>query len=206
MSVLKDMTKGVMTTKATKAAKLTPVAGESGTTVAQAAAAVLPNDLPGRFMSSEELGEAAKGLRSHAATLLGVADAIDLLIDTNARRSDKVDTKALAEDAKRAEERAADARVAEANASEETTEEFKSRMQRLSAEAQAAVFTAADDDGAAEEPVALPDIEPLVIDEPAPEGWSCSEHPKVKPITMNARNGSSYLMCGDDDCEQYERK
>lgn len=188
MSVLQQMTKDIMTPKATKAAGLTPVAGETGMTVA-AMAQVIPNDLPGRFMSSEDLGLAAASLREHAATLIATADAIDALIDSNARRSPTVDAKATAAAAKKAAEQEADRKAAAADEAD-GGEPLKDRLERLSAEAQAAVFTAADDDGTTEAPAS---------------GWVCPDHGAKDLSTVTPRKGDPYIMCGVGDCEYFER-
>lgn len=85
MSVLQDMTKGIMETKATKAAKLTPVAGESSTTVEQAAMSVAEKFLPFPFDSlSQTLTGVSLQLRREAAALIEVADKLDAIQNVGA--------------------------------------------------------------------------------------------------------------------------
>lgn len=200
MSVLQDMTKDIMTTKATKASRLTPVAGENPMTV-QEVAKVIPNDLPDRFMSSEELGVAAASLREHAATLIGVADSIDALIESSARRTPTVDPKVAKAEAKKAAEKAADER-AKANKPDDGSEEFKERLDRLSAEAQAAVFKSADDTKKESPFNSLPREVPKA--EPQPAGWECPTHGDLSLTTVKPRKGEPYLMCGIGDCEEFQ--
>lgn len=198
MSVLKDMTTGIMTTKATKAARLTPVAGESPTTVQQAAAALGIPDIPEVFLTNEAVTDIARDLRAQAITLLAVADALDRRTGVPSERFDV--TKATVESRRKAE-READARVAAAEPTApvlpdvpavDGEEPFTERMKRLTAEAQAATFKAADDDGQTADPQVS-------------GAWVCEVHPDVKPISVKARDGRSYSMCGDDNCERYEK-
>lgn len=219
MTVLQDMTKGLMTTKATKAARLTPVAGESSTTVAQMAAALAIPDVPEVFLTNEAVADIAKDLRRQAALLIEVADALDKRTGVP---SERFDVKAVAQAAVKQAEAEADARAAaeeptpnaavlpEVSLDDESVanvdpraydddeepeeEPFSARMKRLTAEAQASVFKAADDDGTAAEPVA-----------PAEAGWTCPDHPGVQPTIVTPRKGNPYRMCGNDACERYEK-
>lgn len=188
MSVLQDMTRDIMTTKATRASKLTAVAGESGMTVAQAAAAI--PDVPEVFLTNEAVIDIARDLRKQAASLIAIADALDA--HTGAP-SERFDAKAHAISEQKAAEKAADLKHAKPD---DGAEEFGDRMKRLMEEAQAATLTAADDDGTAEEPVAP--------DEPT-TGWVCPDHGAKSLTTVNPRKGDPYIMCGVGDCEQYEK-
>lgn len=195
MSVLQDMTKDIMTTKATKASKLTPVAGESGMTVA-AVAATLPNDV-GVFMSNEALIDHAKALRKFAADAVTIADGLDAMAASNTLppSAPQVDEKAAKAAAKKAAEQEGDRKAAASGTGPAVHDngEFAARLARLQQEAQASVFTAADD--GAEEPVAA-----------KTDGWSCPEHGPDFLTTINPRKGDPYLMCDVPDCEQYEKR
>jgi hypothetical protein len=180
---------GIMSRKASKASKLTPVAGETGMTVAQAA--VLPNDI-GLFMSNEAITIHAQALRKFASDAIIIADGLDAMVGESS--APKVDEKKAAVEAKVTAEKAADARIA---AEEEATgESFSDRMKRLTASAQASAFKAADDGGSENE--ADGDAE-------ATSGWECPEHGDLNLTTLTPRKGEPYLMCGIGDCEQFEQ-
>jgi metal-dependent amidase/aminoacylase/carboxypeptidase family protein len=162
-------------------------------TVTQAALAV-PNDT-GMFMSSEVAMDHAKYLRKTAADLIAIADGLDARFasDTVSPSAPVVDEKAAKKAAKKAAEDEGD-RKAAAREADDGSEDFKVRMKRLSDEAQAATFTAAD--AGSPEPEA-----------PAPPttGWVCPEHGDFQLTTVKPRVGDPYLMCGVGDCEHYER-
>lgn len=204
MGVLDQMTAGITQRKAEKAgATLTPVGVEANGT--KPSLASLPNDLPGRFMAAEELGEAARTLREKAQLLLDTATAIDALIAETAQRKTKGDDKQAAEDATKAAERAADEADRERKAKagkkktkvEESPEEFNDRMKRLQAEAQASVFTSSD-------------AEPKEQAAPASTtsgGWTCPEHgdEDIEELTSRLRP-DGYLACAVAGCGEFEPK
>lgn len=194
MSVLNDMTKasmGIMQAKAAKASKLTPVAGESSMSVAQAALGI--PEIPQVFLTNEAVRDVAVSLRAKAALLIEVADGLDLLTLMPTDRSANADRSTKVEQAKVAE-RAADERAATVLSPEAAR--FAANMKRLSAEAQAAAFTAVDD-GADPEPVAP---QPVVAD-----GWNCPDHGGASLIDTVSRKGRAYRMCGVDGCERFEK-
>lgn len=195
MSVLNDMTKGIMQTKADKASKLTPVAGESAMSVAQAAVALLGiPEIPQVFLTNEAVRDVAADLRRQAALLISVADGLDIMTALSTvpqpdRSADVEQTKVV--------ERAADERAARVETPQ--AEEFAARMKRLSASAQAAAFAAADDDGTAE-PVAP------VTAAPVPGGgWACPDHGTQDLIPTVSRKKREYTMCGVEGCERFEK-
>lgn len=199
MSVLDDMTKGITERKAKAAGpKLTPVGTEASPTKPS-----IPADLPKRFMAGEELTEVARDLRARAEQLVAIADALDDYAGSSSQPV--VDTKAAAADAQREKEREADekhrARLAEAEAKKaaelpeldvdaDVAEGFTERLERLSKEAQAAVFTAADD--TAEEPEKT-------------AGWACPTHLRANLKTTTSRKGRTYSMCVAPGCDEFER-
>lgn len=164
-SVLQEMTKGIVDRKASKAAGLTPVAGETTTSVADVAKRGIP-DVPEVFLTNEAVADIARDLRSQAATLVAVADALDLHTDTitQPRADRREDTKAA--------ERAADAKIAERNG-DKTTEEFAADFLAKQSAAQAATFT---------------------TDPPVTDGWDCPDHPGQWKA-LKARGGSTYRAC-----------
>jgi hypothetical protein len=180
---------GIMTRKASKASKLTPVAGETGMTVAQAAS--IP-EVPEVFLTNEAVTDVARDLRRQAALLVEVADGLDILTTTSTVKVP--DEKKEAIGAKVVAEKAADARIAAVE--EATGESFSDRMKRLTASAQASAFKAADDGGSENE--ADGDAEEA-------SGWECPEHGDLNLTTLTPRKGEPYLMCGIGDCEQFEQ-
>jgi hypothetical protein len=200
VSVLQDMTKDIMTTKATRSQKLTAVAGESGMTVASVAL-TLPNDV-GVFMSNEALIDHAQALRKFAADAIAIADGLDAMAaGPNLPPSlPVIDEKAAAINAKKAAEQEGD-RKAAASKADDGSEAFKERLDRLSAEAQAAVFTAADDDGTQPESP----FNSLPHELPVTDGWTCPEHGSKDLSTITPRKGDPYRMCGVGDCEYFEK-
>lgn len=207
MSVLQDMTKGILETKATKASKLTPVQGETSTTVAAMAAALLPNDV-GIFMSNETLASHADDLRKFAANLIAVADGLDAMVRGEKPAGPVADREAeggpeyarilstpggKVKDAEAAKTKWLEA---QADAKHAATEEpFDERMVRLSKEAQSAVFASLDD-GAAVEPAPAP---------VSSEGWQCPDHGRTAIQHTKSRKGREYDMCMAPDCDHFER-
>lgn len=191
MSVLNDMTKGIMQAKADKASKLTPVAGESAMSVAQAAAALGIPEVPQVFLTNEAVRDVAADLRVKAALLIAVADALDQR--TGLPTVPQATRSAVAEQVK-VVERKADEKAARTETPEAA--KFAARMQELSAEAQAHAFAAADD-GADPEPVA-----PKTV---VSDGWNCPDHGAESLIDTESRKGRKYRMCGVDGCERFEK-
>lgn len=191
MSVLEDLTKGIMNPKADKAHRLTPVGGEATTTVAQLAAG-LPNDL-GMLMSNESLHQAAIDLRAHAAVMLTVADAIDKLTGEapfwthpSEPEPGAKPTKAQKEAAKATYEKESDARV-KAKASPEAV---AAMMQPIITD-----ITALDD-GATEEPEAP---------QPAATGdWTCPDHGATSLVKLTSRSKREYLACDVRGCDEFD--
>ena len=186
MSVLQDMTKGIMETKATKASKLTPVEGETGTTVAQAAASI-PKDLPNVFMADASTRMIAQDLRRHAATLIQMADDLDTLYGESTAKVEKPEP---------ADPRPIRSGTGGKKAADPVTDEatFEASLAAKSAAAQAQVFAALDD-GADEEPAA-----------PATDGWVCPQHGTDNLVTLTARkSGRVYQSCAVANCEQFEK-
>lgn len=195
-SVLDQMTAGIMGPKATKAAKLTPIKGEESTTVAAMAGLTIPADVPGVLMAREGMADVAKDLRTQAGFLLAVADGLDVILgvpDAVERDAEKkaATDKALAE--KEADRKAADRKAAEAGdkrAEKRMTEqeEFEAGLAAKAEAAQAATFTALDDDGTVE---------------PAAPVWTCPTHGEANIHNLVARkSGRKYRACGS--CDQYE--
>src|SRR6478736_800617 len=106
--IFDQMTSEVTERKADAGATLTPVGREKGGPAAKGP--VLPNDLPGMFMSSEVMGETARTLRYQAQHLWEVADAIDRFIEESATRGGpQPGEHATPQDEQKAREAAADA-------------------------------------------------------------------------------------------------
>lgn len=209
-SVLNQMAAGIMGEKQAKAARLTPVEGE------EAAPPILPNDLPGKFMSNEALYDAARDLRRHAAQMIEVADALDRLVgerteassSTPAQRAQQEqherEVAADAAAAKRAiiekaagddtededppEKAAATLERAAIETEDGTKEEFDARMERLRAEAQGKTFTGKE---------AAPGSDG------ADDGWACPTHGQFKDATSS--RGRTYRRCPVAECKEFER-
>lgn len=175
MGMLDEMTKGIKERKVEAAGpRLTPVGTE--------ASPVKPSipEVKEVFLTNEAVTDIAKDLRKQAQLLLNVAEGLDQLTGTVHELPDVV------ADAK-AEERAADKKAAE-------REELGERMKRLTDEAQAAVYAAAD--AVTEEPVAPKQT----------VGWECPKHPNDEPIRLTSRKGRSYLACDQVGCTQFEKE
>lgn len=187
MSVLDDMTKGIMTTKATKAARLTPVKGEQPNTVAEEASR-LPNDVPGVIFAREGVADIARDLRKQAEYLTNVADGLDVILGVP--EAVERQTKAEADIDRKLAEKEADRKAAGLE------EPFANRMARLAAEAQAATFAAADDGG---EDVAAPVVAP------ATGGWTCKVHGDSSLTQLVSRANRKYMACQATGCKQFEK-
>ena len=197
MSVLQDMTKGILDTKATKAAKLTPVAGETTTTVAQMAAGI--PDIPQVFLTNEAVADVAKDLRRQAALLIEVADGLDILTATKTAVAPPDTT---VEDTKAAE-KAADEKARTTGAGTVLTPEAQKlvdHMTELQASAQSATFASLD--AGAEEPSQPMGNESSADTGVAPTGWVCPDHGgTVQQLT--SRKGRVYMAC--TECDQFEK-
>lgn len=127
MSVLQDMTKGIMQTKATKASKLTPVAGESERTVEQAAMTVAEQFAPFPFDSlGQTLLQVSARLRLEAKALVESAEHLEAVANVG---PDHPQGKVPAAEPINAQRK------------------FEADLAEKQAKAQAEVFTAADADG-----------------------------------------------------------
>lgn len=184
-AVLDDMVAGIMGIKADKAVRLTPVGTET---------ARLP-EVPNVFMAPEALADVAKDLRRQAQLLLDVAAGIDVIlgvpeaVNAEHARKDAVEQK-LAE--READRRVADREAAEsgdkrAAARVSDTEAFDERMARLQAEAQAAVFKAAD-----------------VESDDAPS-WTCPTHGATDIRHLTSPKGRKYDACGVPNCKDFQK-
>lgn len=189
-SLLQQMTQGitaesVMERKAERATKLTPVKGESTTSVGQMAAG-LP-DIEGHFLTKEELADIARDLRKKAATLIDVADGIDLVTGLPT-----VEVVKPADNTKSKEKAADEAAAARKEASQAA---FDQRLADQAAAAQAAAFASADD-GADEEPEAP--------EAPASGGnWVCPKHGDANIRVVQSRT-RTYRAC--ESCDEFEPK
>jgi hypothetical protein len=196
MGVLDDMTKGITERKAKATGpKLTPVGLESSPTKPSQK---LPDDI-GPFMSNEAMHVAAKDLRKHAALLLEVAASIDDL--TGLSSTVIFDPAAIAAALKRQEEAEGDRKAREraAKAAPEplpeleaiVEEDFATRLDRLSTEAQVAVFANLD-----------------IVTEtvPRPAGWACPDHGASTLKQLESRKGRKYMACQTAGCREFERE
>lgn len=180
-SVLDQMTGGIAGRKSDKATQLTPVGMERKP--------VLPNDLPGQFMSSEALADAAKDLRVKSRLLYDIANSIDTLVGQVFGHTEEpepevaVDTKAV--------EQAADAAHRARQEPEQDPgqdgSDFATTFARKSAAAQAAAFAQAD------EPVET---------EPVETAWACPEHGFDNIRILTSRKGRSYPACS---CGEFQK-
>lgn len=187
MSVLQDMTRGIMQTKATKASKLTPVAGESSTTVAQVAAGI--PEVGNVFLTNEAVADIAKDLRKQAAILLDVAGGLDALTSLPSKPAVsevvvKAREQALAE-------KAADEAAQQRDADE--TDKFAASLAAKTEAAKAAVFANLDDGE---------DEEPFASEAPA-DGWVCPDHGASTIQELTSRKGRVYRAC--TQCDEFEK-
>lgn len=187
MSALDDMTKGIMETKATKAVKLTPVKGESGTTIAGygvAIPAAFPFDDPVMFI------QALKDARIEFAFITRGIDAMltGFGVDLSTLPGGSVVGSQPAPDPIKAREQAADATAAVRQAV--ITEKLQGEAQR------AAVFAAADDDGTEA---------PVVSDATPRSGWTCSDHPSATSTQLTSGKGRVYRQCDVEGCDEFEK-
>lgn len=179
MSVLQDMTKGIMDTKATKAAKLTPVVGEAMTSVEQAAMLVAGANAPFPFdQLAQSMLQVAAQLRREAATIITAAEHIEQAANIGPGHPNFKVLEGFTPEVTDA--------IIEAV---QPPEELGERMARLTERAKAEVFAAADD-GADEEPAA------------PTTGWVCPTHGDKAIIQLKTRAGLAYKVC--DKCDSVE--
>lgn len=184
MSVLQDMTKGIMNTKATKAAQLTPVVGEAMTSVEQAALLIAGANAPFPFdqLSQTMMGVAAQ-LRREAATLIEAAEHIESAANIGPAHPNFVPQDApVPQDVEQPVD--VERRT--------PTETFNKRMKRLTEEAKAQVFVG-NDDGAED----LPVVSVTNVD-----GWVCPTHGDAAILNLKTRAGNAYRVC--DACDAVE--
>jgi hypothetical protein len=204
MGVLDDMTKGITDRKAKAAGpKLTPVGLEASGTKPS----LMPKDLPGRYMAGEEVTELARDLREKAATLVAIADSLDLY--TGEASATVIDAKAAAIEAQKREEREADARVAATKAAAELPvvdllgeewverEDFKERLDRISAEAVAALDEVL--------PQKESPFNSLPKELPSKGGWECPDHGNASLKQLESRKGRKYMACQSNGCREFEK-
>ncbi len=194
MSVLDQMTQGILGPKVTRAIKLTPVKGEEPTTVADMVLTI-PQDVPGAFMARESMADAVVTLRAMSAQFEAIAAGIEVLLGigeavvANDAKTDATSAK-LAEreaDRKAADRKAASAGDVRAVERVIERESFDAMLAAKAEAAQAATFAALDDDGTEE----------------ATSNWSCPQHGDKDIHNLVARkSGRRYRACGA--CDEYE--
>jgi hypothetical protein len=209
--VLDDMTKGITDRKAKAAGpKLTPVGTEASPTKPS-----ITSDLPGAFMAAEglrdtaiDLRRKAEDLRRHADFFEQVAAGLDevsgfastLQLDAKATAAE-LKRQEEAEGDRKARERAAAAKpevLPELDVDADIAEGFTERLDRLSKEAQAAVFTSADAEP--ESP-----FNSLPRELPSKGGWECPDHGSKDLKTTTSRKGRTYAVCVVSGCDNFER-
>ena len=149
-------------------------------------------EVPEVFLTNEAVTDIAKDLRTQAALLLQVADALDAQTGTP---SERFDTRAHVVDAQKVREREADARAA-------TEEPFKDRLDRLSKEAQDAAY------GGNLVPAATEVFADVALIQPATsgsvtKGWTCPAHGSTNLMQTTSRKGREYTLCAT--CNQFEK-
>jgi hypothetical protein len=219
MSVLQEMTAaaGIMTRKAGKAAKLTPVAGETTLTVAAMAAALPIPEVPEVFLTNEAVADIAKDLRTQAATLISVADGLDKLTAT--KTAPPIDTAAREQAEQREAEKAADERAAaqfeaaQALQEAETPVEIEDAQQKFEAAfaakseaVQAATYADLDDTAAGhallETPAQAARVQEAVTVARPTGGWTCPTH-GATVHQLTSRKGRVYMAC--TQCDKFEK-
>ncbi len=201
MSVLDEMTSRATMAKQEKAG-LTPVGLEKGGPLARL------GDVPGVMLAPEALRDIARDLRTQAQMMLDIATGIDAMLgepeatkaDVKAQMATEVKLMEREGDRQAADREAADkgdkaaavrALTAEAGA-EASAESFTARMERLSAQAQAATFA-----DAPAETVAAGSASPV-------KGWVCPVHGGANLKQLHARkSGRDYQAC--QSCLLFEK-
>lgn len=184
-SVLATLTAAVMDEKKAAARTLTPIPGELSP-----APNPLPHDLPGAYMSNETMIMTAKDLRMHAARLLEIADALDVV--TGVPAAAEADAAKLAATEVKLAEREADRQAKERN--------FNADFEAKSQAAQLAAF------GPDEVEVEDTKTDAEVEDEyegPKADDWTCPEHDR-RATKTSAKTGREFIGC--PECNEYEGK
>lgn len=195
--------------KAKVKATLTPVGTERPP--------ALPNDLPGQLMSTEALRASSADLKRHAANLLAIARAIDVMIGDPEANVEHVSLRQATEGAlleREVARRAADHERAEAGdkraqdrVDAETPmpvvrEAFDERFARISHEAQARVFgEAAPDVNLVAEAQRIFGAD-LIIEEGWTD-WVCPKHGDANVKNLKSKAGRKYRAC--EHCNEYEK-
>lgn len=195
-SVLASLTAQVMTTSDEKkkaARKLTPVEGETA-----AEAPLWPTDLnvPGSgkgFMSHEAMRASAVDLRRHAASLIEIADALDIYTGDSTVPGGVVESIDEARKRKEAEGDAKAAERAAAKAADPDTEAFKADFEAKQKAAQEAVYGKPEAD------------QPSEANEAEPERavWKCPIHDKAGIEKKSPSSGRTFIGC--PDCKAFAR-
>lgn len=190
MSVLQDMTKGIAgqaitERKAQKATKLTPVAGETSTTVAQVAARISDEVA---FLGHEAVEGVIRDLRKTSETTAKLADELEAGLGKQAAAAEA--PKKLTKQ----EQRLAGADpVAEPTLDELAVKAFAEDFAAQQEAAKAAVFTSLDATGAESQAAT-----------PVSDGWQCPAHPDSPTKTLTSRKGRVYEAC--TVCDQFEKE
>lgn len=204
VSVLAQMAAATMTEKVKVSRTLSPVGAETPTTHRDPAG--VPNDLPGMYMSREQVIESIKVIRAQIAVLTEAADAMDALLEVSTVPAVVVDPLAEQKAAEAEADRKArvregaepakdDQEAAEAAVEAGVAEpaDFGAAYAKKMAEAQAAVFP--DKDA----------VETLDADgqETLDDGWTCPEHGRFQ--VSKSKKGREYRTCPEDECKEFER-
>lgn len=186
--VLDTMTAGIMGTKANKATSLTPVGSEKGGPLA---GAVLPNDVPGQFLSNELLADISARLKADAAALLVVANGLDVLLGVDgpvAEHEAKEAAVSVKAAEREADRQAADrAKAAEGDKQAAERVAFAAKFNAQAEAAKASAFRAAD----------------APAEGTAAEIWSCPAHGTAFVTTLTSRWGRTYRAC--TNCKEFEK-
>lgn len=216
LSMLDQMASGVMERKEAAAAraKLTPVKGERAPTPG------LP-DVPEVFLTNEVLANRADSLRAYAATLIEVADGIDVIIERAANPVLRIVADDEGVDVKAAEKEA-DAKAAARKAAkdkpltpETTAAEFADKQAAQQAEAQEQAFAtlkagvAQPEDDIVEgvdepSPIAVALEEDMTADADGFIQWVCPDHGSRQET--KSRKGRDMVACGSypAECQKFE--
>lgn len=189
-NVLDFMTSQIGDRKTGKAAGLTPVGGEPGGPLAKG----IP-EVPGVFLTNEAVSDIAKDLRAQAATLLLVAESLEMTtqlvgVPQSAEQAALRNTYAKLAEIE-ADRRADDTAKADAGDTAalkrlRAQEQFDERMVEKARAAQEAAFS----------------------DAPAPGAsttWRCPDHPHALTKGLTSRKGRKYAACSVVNCQWTER-
>lgn len=181
-------------------ATLTPVGTERK--------AILPNDVPGVFMSNEALRDVAKDLRRQAQLLIDVADGIDELVGTedpifegvgDGRKRTDIETRLEGSDPEPLGGYVTG--QPQGQPVNPVVETFKAQFAAQTAAAQAATFKQPEVDLVAEAHRIF-DVVDASSGSPAP-GWVCPEHGDANIADLKSGKGRKYRACGI--CKQFEK-